>query len=145
MKALPWILSVLLAIACAGLVFLALHERTKAKTLAEKFLTAVDNEKAMQQKIKDLETAATLKPLPLKVGHRTDMSGGILTIENHGSETIKLDVTVKRGEEIKELPEVAINSNGDKSIGQTEGWGFVSGDEIEFKSNGYRTVHFKFP
>jgi hypothetical protein len=144
MKA-PWILSALLAVACAGLLVLAIHERTKAKTLAEKFLAAVENEKAMQQKIKDLETAATLKPLPLKVGHRTDMTGGILTIGNRGADNITLTVTVKRGETTKELPEVVINSNGDKSIGETEGWAFVSGDEIEFKSNGYRTVHFKFP
>lgn len=99
-------------------------------------------------KITALEGLAALKTLPLKIDHRNAAlaRGGVMIIENKGDQNLALTLLIKRaGEEPRQFKDVIVNGNGQLSIGQVEGWGFVSGDEVDFKSAGYRNAKFVYP
>ncbi len=142
MKILPWIISALLAVACAGAAYFGLHERDKKNELAARFVKLAEVEKQMEAKMKEMEAASALKPLPLKVSIRP----GALVLENKGDQNLTLEIIIKRAlENPTVLSNVVINASAQKAIGETEGWSFLSGDMVEIKSDGFRPGHIKYP
>lgn len=148
MKNLPWIIVVILGITCAGLLSFARTTAISLNSETTKFVDAVAQLEKARETIATLEAAAKLKPLPLKVTHRNAAvaSGGVIMIENEGDQNLALTLTMKRGTETpKEFDDVIINAKTIKSVGQLEGWAFVTGDVVDFKSAGYRNAKFVYP
>jgi hypothetical protein len=56
-------------------------------------------------------------------------NGYVLQVNNTANKTIAFTLTIERGDQKKEMP-LTLDGGLFKSIGESEGWAFVSGDKF---------------
>ncbi len=92
----------------------------------------------------DLSAQLAKKPaLPVKITFRSALLGGgqVLQIFNDASKSIPIRLLIKRpGTGTTKDFELVLRGNVISEFGPQEGWGFESGDIIDFKQNDYEAL-----
>jgi hypothetical protein len=123
-KALPWLISVLLAIVC-GVMWTGLKQKDEEiATLRMQYGNLVQE---ANSKIAYANQPAV--PVTASVHKAVFASGSVLQVKNTSNKAIAVTLLIERGGQRKETP-LTIDAGLGKNIGENEGWAFISGDRF---------------
>jgi hypothetical protein len=130
-KLAPWLLSVLLAIV-AGLLWFSGMQKDEAIAKQSAEITSLrDRYNALVADVNAKLAYANLPVIPVTTGYRKGFidNGYVLEVTNTSAKTIAFTLTIERGDQKKEMP-LTLDGKLLKSIGESEGWAFISGDKF---------------